>query len=131
MTKCILVVDDEESLRELACICLEDLGGWEVIMAESGSEGLLKAETHPPDAILLDVSMPEMDGFQCYEKLKANPVTQTIPVILLTAKVLPDDRTRFAQMAIAGVITKPFDPTLICDQVAELLGWNGSEPAKP
>lgn len=123
MTKRILVVDDEASLRDLACICLEDLGGWEVISAASGQEALLKAETQPLDAILLDVSMPEMDGFQCYEKLQANPASQIIPVILLTAKVLPNDRTRFAQMAIAGVITKPFDPTLICDQIAEILAW--------
>lgn len=124
MTKRILVVDDEASLRDLACICLEDLGGWQVISAASGQEALLKAESQPLDAILLDVSMPEMDGFQCYEKLKANPASQTIPVILLTAKVLPNDRNRFAQMAIAGVITKPFDPTLICDQIAEILAWN-------
>lgn len=123
MTKQILVVDDEESLRDLACTCLEDLGGWSVSAASSGPEALTKAEMAPLDAILLDVSMPEMDGFQCYEKLKANPATQTIPVILLTAKVLPDDRTRFAQMDIAGVITKPFDPILICNQVAELLQW--------
>lgn len=123
MTKCILVVDDEASLRDLACTCLEDLGGWQVIAAATGQEALLQASTHPLDAILLDVSMPDMDGFQCYEKLKQNPSTQSIPVVLLTAKVLPDDRTRFAQMQIAGVITKPFDPVSICEQMAELLGW--------
>ncbi len=124
MTKRILLVDDEESLRELACICLEDLGGWEVIVAESGQEALLKAAIYPLDAILLDVSMPEMDGFQCYTRLKENPTTQSIPVILLTAKVLPDDRARFAQMEVVGVISKPFDPKQICNQIAELLDWN-------
>jgi len=124
MTKHILVVDDEASLRELASICLEDIGGWDVSTAESGSEALLIANSLSPDAILLDVSMPEMDGFHCYEKLQENSITQRIPLILLTAKVLPDDRVRFAQMAIAGVITKPFDPTLLCDQVAGLLGWS-------
>lgn len=124
MTKSVLVVDDEDSLRDLVCICLEDLGGWNVLAAASGQEALQKAAAHDLDAILLDVSMPGMDGFQCYEILKVNPNTQTIPVVLLTAKVLPDDRHRFAQMDIAGVITKPFDPILICDQVAELLGWD-------
>lgn len=123
MTRRVLVVDDEASLRDLACTCLEDLGGWQVMTAASGQDALLQAQIHPLDAILLDVSMPDMDGFQCYEQLKQNPSTQSIPVVLLTAKVLPDDRTRFAQMAIAGVITKPFDPTLICEQMAELLGW--------
>jgi CheY-like chemotaxis protein len=86
------------------------LGGWEAIAAQSGHEG-----------ILLDVSMPDMDGFQFYEQIKANPTTQTIPVILLTAKVLPDDRNRFAQMDIAGIIIKPFNPTLICEQVKQML----------
>jgi CheY-like chemotaxis protein len=124
MTKQILIVDDEASLRDLACTCLEDLGGWTVIEAESGMEALVKAEANALDAILLDVSMPDMDGFHCYEKLKENPRTQAIPVILLTAKVLPDDRARFAQMNLAGVITKPFDPMSICDQVTELLGWD-------
>ncbi len=124
MTKRILVVDDEDSLRDLACTCLQDLGGWDVIPAESGHEALLKAETHALDAILLDISMPEMDGFQCYETLKANSKTQGIPIILLTAKVLPDDRTRFNQMDIAGVIIKPFNPILICDQISQLLGWD-------
>ena len=123
MTHCILVVDDEDSLRDLACTCLEDIGGWSAVAAASGQEALLKAETHAVDAILLDISMPEMDGFQCYEKLKSNPNTQVIPIILLTAKVLPDDRVRFSQMDVAGVIIKPFDPVLICSQVAELLNW--------
>lgn len=124
MTKYILVVDDEASLRELATICLEDIGGWEVSAAASAREALKLAESLTLDAILLDMSMPEMDGFQCYEKLQENPITQRIPLILLTAKLLPNDRSRFAQMKIAGLIAKPFDPTLLCDQVSELLGWS-------
>jgi CheY-like chemotaxis protein len=124
MTRNILIVDDEESLRDLACTCLEDLGGWNATSAESGHAALAHAAASHWDAILLDVSMPDLDGFHCYEELKQNPVTQAIPIILLTAKVLPDDRTRFEQMDIAGVITKPFDPILICAQVAEMLGWD-------
>ncbi|MBW4580775.1 MAG: response regulator [Tildeniella nuda ZEHNDER 1965/U140] len=124
MNKRILVVDDEEALRELAVTCLEDLGVWAVITAESGSEGLNKAEANNVDAILLDVSMPVMDGFAVYETLKSNVMLQHIPIVLLTAKVLPSDRTRFAQMEIAGVITKPFDPMRLCVQLATLLGWD-------
>ncbi len=127
MSKCILVIDDEEALRELTCSCLEDLGGWDVVMAESGREGLIVAEAHALDAILLDMSMPEMDGFQFYEKLKENPKTQSIPIILLTAKVLPDDLARFSTMDIAGVITKPFDPRIICGQIATMLNWDGQD----
>ena len=122
-TPCILVIDDEEEIREVVRACLEDLGGWEVATAASGSEGLIKAQTDRLDAILLDMSMPEMDGFHCFKLLQENPITQPIPVILLTAKVLPDDQARFAQMGVAGVITKPFNPIVICDQVAKILNW--------
>ncbi|MBC7972592.1 MAG: response regulator [Verrucomicrobia bacterium] len=120
MPQRLLVVDDEESLRDLIAVCLEALGGWDVSTAESGQEGLSKAAFTPLDAILLDVSMPTMDGFAVYETLKAAVALQHISIVLLTAKVLPGDRVRFAQMAIAGVITKPFEPTLLCTQLATM-----------
>ena len=124
MTKRILVIDDEERIREVVRACLEDLGGWEAIAATSAEEGLLLAQAQSLDAILLDVSMPDMDGFVFFEKLQENPTSQSIPVILLTAKVLPDDRVRFAKMGVAGVISKPFNPVTISEQVAEILGWS-------
>ncbi|YAG04220.1 Response regulator with CheY-like receiver, AAA-type ATPase, and DNA-binding domains [Nostoc sp. DSM 114167] len=91
MTKKLLIVDDEERIRELVQACLEDLGGWDTLTAASGSEGLKIAQMEPIDAILLDVSMPDMDGFAVYEKLQANSGTEAIPVILLTAKVQGSD----------------------------------------
>jgi CheY-like chemotaxis protein len=123
MTRRILIIDDEERIREVVRACLEDLGGWETTTAASGQEGLTKSEDCDLDAILLDVSMPDMDGYHFFAKLQENTATQAIPVILLTAKVLPDDRQRFAQMGVAGVISKPFNPTKICDRVAEILNW--------
>jgi CheY-like chemotaxis protein len=120
----ILVIDDEERIQEVVQTCLEILGGWEVITASSGNEGLLIAQTQQPDAILLDVSMPEMDGLATFQRLQENPTTQSIPVILLTAKVQPADRERFAQLGIAGVIIKPFDPVQLASQVASALGWS-------
>lgn len=123
MNKRILVIDDEERIREIVRACLEDLGGWETVTAQSGNEGLHLAKAESLDAILLDVSMPDMDGFVLFETLQANPVTSSIPVILLTAKVLPDDRARFETMGVAGVIAKPFDPLTISTQIAKLLGW--------
>jgi CheY-like chemotaxis protein len=125
-SKQILIVDDEERIRELVQACLEDLGGWVTLAAASGQECLKIAQTEYSqiDAILLDVSMPEMDGFAVYEQLQADATTRSIPVILLTAKVQPSDRTHFAQMGIAGVIPKPFEPTSISDEIAEILGWN-------
>ncbi|MBH8563137.1 response regulator [Nostoc sp. CENA67] len=124
MTKKLLIVDDEDRIRELVQACLEDLGGWDTLTAASGQEALKIAQTESQiDAILLDMSMPDMDGFTVYEQLQANSATASIPVILLTAKVLPSDRARFAQMGIAGVITKPFEPMSISQEIAEILGW--------
>lgn len=122
--KQILIIDDEDRIRELVQACLEDLGGWGTISAQSAREGLLKAETSSLDAILLDVSMPDMDGFVCFQKLQENPLTRSIPVILLTAKVLSEDRTQFAQMGVAGIIPKPFNAVTLCEQIAEILGWS-------
>ncbi|MBD2437722.1 response regulator [Nostoc sp. FACHB-110] len=124
MTRKLLIVDDEERIRELVQACLEDLGGWNTLTAASGQEGLKIAQTETHiDAILLDVSMPNMDGFAVYEQLQSHTSTQSIPVILLTAKVLPSDRHRFSQMGVAGVISKPFEPTSISEEVAEIMGW--------
>ncbi|MFQ4141590.1 response regulator [Chlorogloeopsis sp. ULAP02] len=123
MSKRILVVDDEKDIRRVVQISLEKIAGWQAIMAESGQEGLLKVKTESLDAILLDVSMPDMDGFQFFEQLQADTATKLIPVVLLTAKVLPSDRQRFEQMGVAGVITKPFDPMTVWSRVAEILGW--------
>lgn len=120
----ILVVDDEDLLRELVQACLEDLAGWETMTAASGEECLQIAQTKPFDAILLDMSMPGMDGFEVYERLQSNLNTQAIPVILLTAKVLPSDRDRFEKMGVAGVIAKPIEPTTLTKAIAEILGWD-------
>lgn len=120
----ILVVDDEELLREVVQACLEDLAGWETMTAASGEECLQIAQTKQFDAILLDMSMPGMDGYEVYERLQSNPVTRSIPVILLTAKVLPSDRDRFEKMGVAGVIAKPIEPTTLTEAIALILGWD-------
>jgi CheY-like chemotaxis protein len=121
--KRILIVDDEEDIRDVVRVSLEEFAGWATIMAASGVEGLQIAKTETLDLILLDISMPDMDGFQMCEELQATPETGNIPVIVLTAKVLPSDRSRLADLNVAGVITKPFDPITIWKQVAEILGW--------
>lgn len=124
MNKQILIVDDEEDIRDVVRVSLEEFGGWLTITVSSGVAGLQVAKAEALDAILLDISMPDMDGFQLCEQLQIDPKTQTIPIIVLTAKALPSDRNRFAALEIAGVITKPFDPMLLWRQVADLLGWN-------
>jgi CheY-like chemotaxis protein len=123
-TKQVLITDDEERIREVVQTCLEILSGWQVITAESGIEGIRKAEAESPDVILLDVSMPDLDGAETFQRLQDNPATRAIPVILLTAKVQPDDQAQFAALAIAGVITKPFDPVKLAEQISAILGWS-------
>jgi CheY-like chemotaxis protein len=119
----ILIVDDEERLRELVQACLEDLAGWDTLTAASGEECLQILQTESVNALLLDVSMPGMDGIAVYEQLQANPRTQAIPVILLTAKVLPSDRAKFAHLGVTGVISKPIEPMTLTTEIAEILGW--------
>jgi CheY-like chemotaxis protein len=126
--KKILLVDDETNLVLVIQICLEKLGGWTVITAESGAEGLVKAEMERPDAILLDVMMPDLDGFTVLKRLKANPVTQNIPVILLTAKVQSAHHNEYTQLDIAGVLVKPFNPMELANHVAKLLDWQSPLP---
>jgi CheY-like chemotaxis protein len=122
--KQILIVDDQEHLRELVKLCLEDLAGWSTLVAESGQECLQILQTERPNAILLDVSMPGMDGFAVCDRLQSDPITRSIPVILVTAKVLSSDMAEFAEKGVAGVIRKPFEATTLPGKVAEILGWN-------
>ena len=122
-TKHILIVDDEDDIREVAELALEAVGGWQVSTASSGLDGLAKAEAEQPDAILLDVMMPDMDGLETFQKLRANADTQQIPVILLTAKAQATDQQRFLEVGVTGIITKPFKVMMLADQIAELLGW--------
>jgi CheY-like chemotaxis protein len=125
MSKRVLIIDNEPYIQEVAQICLETTMGWQVFAASSGLEGLKLAETEQPDAILLDVMMPDMDGPTTFQKLQANPITRDIPVILLTAKVQASDRRRYAELGMKSAIAKPFDPLKLADEIAKTLGWNG------
>ena len=123
MSKRILIVDDEDHIREVAATSLELLGGWEVLTAQTGAEAIARAQAEQPDAILLDVMMPDLDGPTVFAHLQAAPATSEIPVILLTAKVQPGDRSRFGHLAVKAIIAKPFDPATLPVEVAEVLGW--------
>ena len=122
-TKTILLIDDEPNLAEVISICLSSFKGWNVEVANSGKKGLSIVQTVQPDAILLDVMMPEMDGLTVYQTLQKNPETQNIPVIFLTAKVQTSDLKKFAELGVLGTIAKPFEPLVIADQITQLLNW--------
>ncbi|NJN86195.1 MAG: response regulator [Leptolyngbyaceae cyanobacterium SL_7_1] len=120
MTKRILIIDDEPDIREATQVCLEVAKGWQVSTAGSSVEGVKKAMAEQPDAVLLDVMMPDVDGLATLEKLRTDPVTQHIPIVLLTAKAQPADHRRYNQLHVAAVITKPYDPLTLADQIAEI-----------
>jgi CheY-like chemotaxis protein len=119
--KQLLIIDDDQDILKLTQTCLEIMGGWQVLTASSGSQGLLKAQADKPDAILLDVMMPEMDGVATLKRLRDNPDTQHIPVILLTATGYSSDQPRFRELGVKGSISKPFKPLKLAEQVAQVL----------
>jgi CheY-like chemotaxis protein len=122
----ILIIDDEEDIREVAALSLEATAGWEVFTASNGADGIrAAAESKPaPDAILMDVMMPEMDGPTTFRLMQQNPELAGIPVLLLTAKVQGVDQRRFADLGVAAVLFKPFNPLTLADQICEKLGWS-------
>lgn len=119
----ILIIDDEDDIREVAALSLESVAGWDVVTASSGTQGLARAIEHKPDAILLDVMMPGMDGPTTFRELRKNPATAKIPVLLLTAKVQSSDQRRFADLGVDGVLFKPFDPLTLHTQISGALRW--------
>ncbi|WP_019498571.1 response regulator [Pseudanabaena sp. PCC 6802] len=125
--KRVLVIDNEEYIREVAQICLETVAGWEVITASSGQEGLAIAGAEKPDVILLDVMMPGMDGLTTFQYLQNDPATKEIPVILLTGRVQESDLEYYAALGIMAAISKPFDAIELAEKVAAPLGWSLAE----
>jgi len=120
----ILIIDDEDDIREVAALSLESVAGWQVSTASSGAEGMRIAAAETPDAILMDVMMPAMDGPTTFREMQKLPNLAKIPVILLTAKVQGVDQRRFAGLGVTAVLFKPFDPLTLADQMSEALGWS-------
>jgi CheY-like chemotaxis protein len=123
MTKCVLIVDDEEDVREVTKLGLEMGTDWRVLTASSGTEALTTAANQNPDAILLDMMMPDMDGRATLQKLKASDTTKSVPVILVTAKAQQSNLQDFQDLEIAAVLAKPFRPLKLAAEISKILGW--------
>ena len=136
MSKSILIIDDEEDVKEIAQMGLEMAADWNVLTASTGKEGLILAKDNQPEVILLDLMMPEWDGKETLKQLKGDRYTVAIPVILMTAKtqsaiaelvVLKDTATHkdiaseLTELDLAGVITKPFRPLELSEQITKIL----------
>jgi CheY-like chemotaxis protein len=115
----VLYVDDEPDIREVATMSLEMDPELEVRALESGVQALelLEADGWRPDLIMLDVMMPDIDGPTTLQRLRALPPHATTPVVFITARAQPEERARFLALGALGVITKPFDPMTLAQQV--------------
>jgi two-component system, OmpR family, alkaline phosphatase synthesis response regulator PhoP len=125
ITKRILLIDDDADICEVAKVSLEFQTDMEVIVAGSGQEGLAIAALEQPDAILLDMMLPDMSGITVFQTLRADPKTQQIPVVFLTAKVKPSDRRWFNEVRVQ-FIAKPFKPQRFASQLLAALNWQNS-----
>ena len=125
----VLYIEDEEDIRIVAQIALEQIGGLTTRTCASGPEGLEAAVEFKPQLILLDVMMPGMDGPSVLGKLRQIDALNYTPVVFITAKVQPDEVHRFKEMGADAVITKPFEPLKLATQLQEI--WrhcHGSQP---
>lgn len=122
-SKRVLIIDDEETIQTVVQFGIKMAAGWEVLTAGSGAQGIQTAQTEKPDAILLDVMMPDMDGIATFRELQSRIETVHIPVILLTAKAQPAETRQFNELGVSGVITKPFNSLNLPEQIARILHW--------
>ncbi len=120
MQKKILIVEDEESLLKLESILLTTKG-FHVQGVATGTAALKAVAENPPDLVLLDIMLPEMDGFEVCRHIKSSPQTRHIPVILLTAKKTPEDMARGKQVGADQYITKPFKSSMVIASIERLL----------
>ena len=125
MQKKILIVEDEESLLKLESILLTTKG-YLVHGATTGLAALEAVAKEAPDLILLDIMLPGMDGFEVCERLKTNPETKHIPIILLTAKKTPEDVSRGEEVGADQYITKPFKSAMVMETIERLLARGAS-----
>jgi len=119
----VLLIDDEEDIRRIASLSLRKLGGMEVVEAKSGEEGVEAALRERPDAILLDVLMPGLDGPATLSRLKdPSSAAAAVPVVFLTAGATPREAEALCALGAAGVLGKPFDPMKLPSRLLEVLG---------
>jgi CheY-like chemotaxis protein/HPt (histidine-containing phosphotransfer) domain-containing protein len=124
----VLLVDDEPDIRRVGELSLRAVGGWRVVLADSGSKVVALARTERPDVILLDVMMPDVDGPTTLELLRADPDTRSIPVVFLSARVMRDGVDHYLSLGAAGVLAKPFDPMSLAADLTRILAGAPKAP---
>ena len=120
MKKKILVVDDEEKITELIQWILEE-ENFQVITAKSGKEALDKMRNYAPDLIILDIMMPEMDGWQVCREIRKDPVYKRLPIIIVTIKTSNEDQIKGLNIGADAYLPKPFNPHELIERTKLLL----------
>ena len=120
MSRKILIVEDQEDNRKI----LRDLlssAGFEIIEAVTGEEGVVQAEMHLPDLILMDIQLPGMDGYEATRRIKATPGLTKIPIIAVTSYALSGDDVKAMAAGCDAYVTKPFSPRALLVKIREFL----------
>ncbi|HVU12446.1 MAG TPA: response regulator, partial [Phototrophicaceae bacterium] len=120
MAEKILVVDDDIDSLKLIGLMLQR-NGYEVIAANAGNQALTRAASDHPDLIILDIMMPDMNGYEVSRRLRRNPETQNIPIIMFTAKTLIDDKVAGFEAGADDYLTKPTHPAELASRVKAIL----------
>lgn len=113
----VLMVDDDANIRLITEMTLKRLTKWKVTVASCGKDALLATDKEIPDLVLLDMMMPDMDGLTVFAELKTRLGASMPKVILMTAKVQTHEVDKYKELGAAGVISKPFDPMTLPDQI--------------
>ena len=116
----VLVVDDDHVIRGLLEVNLE-MEGYDVVTAVDGRDALDKVAASAPDLLLLDVMMPNVNGWQVAESLKSDPATSAIPIVFLSARAMEADVRKGTDLGVEAYVTKPFDPIDLMELVGRLL----------
>ena len=116
----MLLVDDERAIRTICRVNLEG-DGLAVVEAQDGAEALEQVRREEPSLVLLDVMMPELDGWSVAARLAAEEETRDIPVVFLSARAAEEDRQRAQELGAVGYVVKPFDPIALAGTVREVL----------
>jgi CheY-like chemotaxis protein/MinD-like ATPase involved in chromosome partitioning or flagellar assembly len=130
MAEKILIIDDDVDTLRLVGLMLQRQG-YEISAASNGSQGLAKALEERPDLILLDVMMPDMDGYEVARRLRKNPVTLTVPILMFTAKTQLDDKVAGFEVGADDYLTKPTHPTELQAHVKALLARSAQKEKEP
>lgn len=129
MAQSILLVEDDEMVADVVRINLE-AEGYDVVHAPNGAAGLAVIAQTPPDLVILDVMMPEIDGWTVLTRLRDDAATRSLPVIMLSAKAMPADQVRGYNLGATAYLPKPFSATELVERVTQVLA-DVAEPAGP